>query len=78
MSQPNLVLRLRGGGSVGALESHWETDHMKIFLGQLPAILDGEVATRRYEVRSGDDDPETSEYDQDSPSYDSMQGKIVH
>jgi len=40
--------------------------------------LDGEVATRRYEVRSGNDDLETSEYDKDSPSYDSMQGKIVH
>ena len=78
LSNPNLVLLFQEWSSVEALESHWETDHMKIFLDQLPAILDGEVATRRYEVRSGNDDLETSEYDKDSPSYDSMQGKIVH
>ena len=51
---------------------------MKNFLGQLPAILDGEVATRRYEVRSGDDHSETSELDQESPSNDSTKEKIVH
>ena len=78
LSDPNLVLLFQEWSSVEALESHWETDHMKNFLGQLPAILDGEVATRRYEVKSGDDESEKGEYDQESLSYDSMQGKIVH
>ena len=78
LSNPNLVLLFQEWSSVEALESHWETDHMKNFLGQLPAILDGEVATRRYEVRSGDDHSETSELDQESPSNDSTQEKIVH
>ena len=78
LSNPNLVLLFQEWSSVEALERHWETDHMRIFLGQLPAILDGEVATRRYEVRSGDDDSEKSEHDQESLSYGSLQGKIVH
>ena len=78
LSDPNLVLLFQEWSSVEALESHWETDHMKNFLGQLPAILDGEVVTRRYEVRSGDDNSETSELDQESLSYDSTHGKIVH
>ena len=78
LSNPNLVLLFQEWGSVEALESHWETDHMKIFLGQLPEILDGEVATRRYEVRPTDVDSEMSEYDQEDLSNDPMQGKIVH
>mgnify|MGYP001290083711 CR=1 FL=1 len=78
LSNPNLVLLFQEWGSVEALESHWETDHMKIFLDQLPEILAGEVATRRYEVRSSHVDSETGEYDHESQDYDSIQDKIVH
>ena len=78
LSNPNLVLLFQEWSSVEALENHWETEHMKNFLGQLPEILDGEVATRRYEVRSGGDDSEIGEHDKESLSYDSMQSKIVH
>ena len=78
LSNPNLVLLFQEWSSVEALESHWETDHMKNFLGQLPRILDGEVATRRYEVRSNDVDSDMREYDQEGLSNDPMQGKIVH
>ena len=78
LSNPNLVLLFQEWSSVEALESHWETDHMKTFLGQLPKILDGEVATRRYEVRSNDVDSDMSEYEQEGLSNDPMQGKIIH
>ena len=78
LSNPNLVLLFQEWSSVEALESHWETDHMKTFLGQLPKILDGEVATRRYEVRSNDFDSDMSEYEQEGLSNDPMRGKIVH
>ena len=78
LSNPNLVLLFQEWSSLEALESHWEADHMKIFLGQLPDILDGEVSTRRYEVKSGDGDLEIGDYDQEGLSYDSMQGKIIH
>ncbi len=37
--------------SVEALQAHFETEHMEIFLAELPSILDGEIVTRRYEVR---------------------------
>ena len=78
LSNPNLVLLFQEWSSVEALESHWETDHMKTFLGQLPQILDGEVATRRYEVRSNDVDSDMSEYELEGLSNDPMQGKNVH
>ncbi|MEC8644477.1 MAG: putative quinol monooxygenase [Pseudomonadota bacterium] len=78
LSNPNLVLLFQEWSSVEALESHWETDHMKTFLGQLPKILDGEVATRRYEVRSNDVDSDMSEYEQEGLSNDPVRGKIVH
>ena len=78
LSNPNLVLLFQEWSSGEALEGHWETDHMKNFLGQLPQILDGEVATRRYEVRSNDVDSDMSEYEQEGLGNDPKQGKIVH
>jgi quinol monooxygenase YgiN len=40
--------------SIEALQDHFETPHMETFLTELPDVLDGEIVTRRYEVRSRD------------------------
>jgi|TARA_Y100000310_G_scaffold321335_1_gene378821 quinol monooxygenase YgiN len=51
LSEPNSLLLFQEWESVDALQSHFETEHMAEFLKQLPDVLDGEVSTRRYEVR---------------------------
>ncbi|HJN51537.1 MAG: putative quinol monooxygenase [Pseudomonadales bacterium] len=51
LSQPNSLLLFQEWESVEALQNHFETKHMAEFLKELPDVLDGEVSTRRYEVR---------------------------
>ena len=51
LTQPNHVLLFQEWGSVEALQNHFETKHMEEFMKQLPDVLDGEVSTKRYEVR---------------------------
>ena len=46
--------------SVDALQDHFETPHMETFLSELPEVLNGEIMTRRYEVRSRERDARTS------------------
>ena len=55
LSDPNLLLLFQEWESVEALQGHFDTDHMEDFLKVLPDVLDGEVSTRRYEVRSTSD-----------------------
>ena len=55
LSDPNMLLLFQEGESVDALQGHFETDHMEAFLQELPHVLDGKVATRRYEVKISDD-----------------------
>lgn len=38
--------------SIDALQDHFDTPHMETFLSELPDVLNGEIVTRRYEVRS--------------------------
>lgn len=52
LTEPNSMLLFQEWDSVEALQNHFETKHMEEFLRQLPEVLDGEVSTRRYEVRS--------------------------
>ena len=35
-----------------ALMGHFETDHMDVFLQQLPDLVSGEIVTRRYAVQA--------------------------
>ena len=56
LSDPNTLLLFQEWDSVEALHDHMETEHMDEFLRELPQMLDGKVATRRYEVRGGQDD----------------------
>ena len=56
LSDPNTLLLFQEWESVESLHDHMETEHMDEFLRELPQILDGKVATRRYEVRGSHDD----------------------
>ena len=56
LSDPNTLLLFQEWESVEALHHHLETEHMDEFLKELPQMLDGKVATRRYEVRGSQDD----------------------
>ena len=51
LSEPNRLLLFQEWESVDALQKHFETKHMEAFMKQLPTLLDGEVSTKRYEVR---------------------------
>ena len=51
LTDPCQFLLFQEWASVDALQDHFETEHMEKFLEQLPEILDGEIVTRRYEVR---------------------------
>lgn len=52
LSDPNTLLLFQEWESVDALQGHFDMAHMEEFLKVLPDLLNGEVATRRYEVRS--------------------------
>lgn len=55
ISDPNTFLLFQEWDNVEALQGHFQTDHMEAFLKSLPDVLNGEVMTRRYEVRSTDE-----------------------
>ena len=52
LSDPDTLLLYQEWETVEALQDHYETKHMEEFIGQLPDILNGEVSTKRYEVRT--------------------------
>ena len=76
LSDPNRRLLFQEWESVEALQNHYQTDHMEEFLKVLPDVLDGEVATRRYEVRTQDEMYEEPDYpvEEEEPVH----NKIVH
>ena len=78
VSDPNTLLLFQEWESVEALQGHFDTDHMEEFLKVLPDVLDGEVATRRYEVKVSDDQMETAEFEPDMVPEPETREKIVH
>ncbi len=87
LSDINTLLLFQEWESVEALQGHFETNHMEEFLAHLPDILDGEVSTRRYEVRSSNEshrenssnlyeEPQEIEPELRAPLP--LQGKIIH
>ncbi len=56
LSNPNTLLLFQEWESQEAWQHHFETRHMEEFMKMLPKILDGEVATRRYEVRTSNEE----------------------
>jgi quinol monooxygenase YgiN len=81
LSDPNTLLLFQEWESLEALQDHFDTQHMEEFLKVLPDVLDGEVATRRYEVRNPrdpEDEPESAaETKEKNPRLEHRQ-KIVH
>lgn len=78
LSDPNVLLLFQEWESVDALQGHFETDHMEEFLKVLPDVLDGEVATRRYEVKVSGDVMEAPDMEPDFLPQPEPRPKIVH
>ncbi|HIG41916.1 MAG TPA: antibiotic biosynthesis monooxygenase [Gammaproteobacteria bacterium] len=80
LTSPNTLLLFQEWESVDALQDHFQTDHMEEFLKALPDVLDGEVSTRRYEVRSTDEliDGDASEFEPEISPQSEFHEKIVH
>ena len=79
LTDPNTLLLFQEWESVEALQGHYETDHMEDFLKALPEVLDGEISTRRYEVRSSQDDELNEEDDlMAPPSTAEPKDRIIH
>lgn len=78
LSDPNTLLLFQEWESVDALQGHFETDHMEEFLKHLPNVLDGEVTTRRYEVRVSNDVFEPAEFESEPVLQYEEREKIVH
>ena len=51
---------------------------MEEFLKLLPSVLDGEVASRRYEVRVSDDLFEAGDFDPEQVHIEEEREKIIH
>lgn len=66
LSDINTLLLFQEWDCVDALQAHFETDHMEDFLKILPDILDGEVTTRRYEVRGSGDGQDGTDVSSDN------------
>jgi len=78
LSDPNQLLLFQEWESVDALQGHFETDHMEEFLKVLPDVLDGEVATRRYEVRVSEDVFEPVDFEPETIPQSQEREKIIH
>ena len=78
LTDPNMLLLFQEWESVDALQGHFETEHMEEFLKVLPDVLNGEVATRRYEVKVSDDEMSAADFEPEIvPQYPERE-KIVH
>ncbi|MGV0036281.1 MAG: putative quinol monooxygenase [Candidatus Azotimanducaceae bacterium WSBS_2022_MAG_OTU7] len=78
LTDPNKLLLFQEWESVDALQEHFETDHMEEFLKLLPSVLDGEVATRRYEVKVSNDVFEAGDFDPEQAYVEEEREKIIH
>ena len=79
LSDPHTLLLFQEWETVEALQGHFETNHMEEFLKKLPDVLNGEVLTRRYEVKVSND--LLDEYQDIEPELTAQfepQEKIVH
>lgn len=60
VSDPHTLLLFQEWETTEALMAHFKTEHMDRFLRELPRLLDGEIATRRYAVQVIDEESEGS------------------
>jgi len=83
LTNPCQFLLFQEWDSVDALQDHFQTSHMETFLEQLPDILDGEIVTRRYEVRqqqgrSSSSDEVDAEAERSPSAAEVSVPKIIH
>lgn len=78
LTDPNMLLLFQEWESVDALQGHFETDHMEEFLRVLPDVLDGEVATRRYEVKANHEEFDPPEFEPEVIPQSEQREKIIH
>jgi quinol monooxygenase YgiN len=79
LTDPNTLLLFQEWESVDALQGHFETDHMEEFLKLLPSVLDGEVASRRYEVKVSNNNVfEAGGFDPEPVHIEEEREKIIH
>lgn len=78
LTDPNTLLLFQEWESVDALQGHFETDHMEEFLKVLPDVLDGEVATRRYEVKVSNDVFDAGDFEPEPVPIEIEREKIIH
>lgn len=51
VSDANTLMLFQEWESMDALMKHYQTPHMETFLRELPAVVSGEIVTRRYAVQ---------------------------
>ena len=51
LADPDTLMLFQEWESMEALMGHFDTDHMDVFLQQLPDLVSGEIVTRRYAVQ---------------------------
>ena len=73
LSDPDTMLLYQEWDSVEALQDHFDSSHMEEFLGNLPDVLNGEVLTKRYEVRDPNEVMDEPRFRESRPSE-----KIIH
>ena len=78
LTDPNTLLLFQEWESVDALQGHFETDHMEEFLKLLPGVLDGQVVSRRYEVKASNDVFEAGDFDPEPVHIEEEREKIIH
>jgi quinol monooxygenase YgiN len=67
LSDPNTLLLFQEWESMEALTRHFQTQHMEEFLRALPAVISGDISTRRYAVQSVDEDSDGSDDPDSAP-----------
>ena len=67
LSDPNTLMLFQEWERMEALMGHFQTDHMDVFLRELPEVVSGEITTRRYAVQSVDEDDGEFEVKEDPP-----------
>ncbi len=55
----NVLMVFQEWESMEALRDHFRTEHMEVFMRELPKLLAGEIVTRRFAVQNVDEGDET-------------------
>ena len=72
LSDPDTLMLFQEWASMDALMGHFQTEHMEVFLRELPEIVSGEITTKRYAVQSMDEGEESVEDEEE------QQPPIIH